>query len=76
MDSDDLFSTLDWDPVYLSSIFDQEFNDFTDLWNSCIVSDSKLLEMTSDSGSYCPVVEDISIEHEVLVTELNQIEFE
>ena len=31
---DDLMSFCDWDPFYLSRIFDIDFNDFTELWKS------------------------------------------
>ena len=38
-----LICNRDWDPSYLSQIFDVEFYDFTDMWASSNVSDSDLI---------------------------------
>ena len=41
--SDEVFiCNRDWDPVYLSGIFDEEFFDFSDMWRSS-VSDGELV---------------------------------
>ena len=75
MESDDIFSNLDWDPCYLASIFYREFYDISDLWNEELVSDSELLKM-DQKDIYCPIVEDISLGDEVLVKAVDRIESE
>ena len=73
---DDLLTNLDWDPSYLSAIFDEEFNDMSDLWNCDSVSDVDLVCAMESLDRYCPVVEDISIEDDVLYDAVEQIEYE
>ena len=69
----DLSTNLDWDPSYLSSIFDEEFNDMSDLWSCENISDGDLV---SAVDRYCPIVEDITIEDNVLYDAVQQIEHE
>ena len=33
MDDSVIIKNLDWDPVYLASIFDTDFYEMSDLWN-------------------------------------------
>ena len=40
----DLFDNLEWDPVYLSQLFEEDFNNFDDLWNFEICTDQDLVE--------------------------------
>ena len=75
METDDLFDNLDWDPLYLSFIFLQDFNDMSDLWNCEVVSDRELLEV-SETSHYCPIVEDISMDDSTLCAAVEQIEKE
>ena len=70
-----LVSNLDWDPVYLRLLFEEDFDDFTELWQSN-VSDMDLVSQASDMEKYCPVVEDISMEDEVLYSAVERIEKE
>ena len=65
----------DWDPVYLASICDVDFDDFTDLWVNEL-SDMELLEVDTSYHKYSPVVEDISIEDSELCLAVEQIEKE
>ena len=70
-----LFANRDWDPVYLSSIFDEEFYDFKDLW-SAEIQDSDLLIAMENYEKYSPIVEDISLDDSTLCTAVEQIEAE
>ena len=54
----DLLVNRDWDPVYLASIFDIEFEDFSELWDNSM-DEYQLLQAVD---RYAPVVEDISME--------------
>ena len=74
MESDDIFINLDWDPSYLASIFDADFYDMSDLWDVDYVGDNQLLEYAERRDIYCPMVEEISIEDEVLCKAVEQIE--
>ena len=76
MESDDIFRNLDWDPCYLALIFDSDFYDINDLWNEELVTDTKLLEMSSKEEVYNPIVEDISIDDNDLLDAVNRIESE
>ena len=72
--SDEYFSTnCDWDPCYLAMLFEEEFNDFSLLWISEI-SDVELITEGSKMDVYCPIVEDISIEDDVLCSAVEKIE--
>ena len=76
---DDLFSdNRDWDPVYLAGIFDVEFEDLLDMWNSDGLSDSDLsVAMEAfEQEKYCPVVEDILMDDSTLCSAVKAIERE
>ena len=73
---EDLTSCLDWDPVYLSVIFDQDFDDMNDLWSSNCVTNSEMLSVIESMEKYSPVVEDITIEDDVLLDAVERIEHE
>ena len=76
MASDDIFANLDWNPQYLCVIFDEDFYDMAYLWNSPdSVSDNELLESVN-SDSYKPIIEDISLDDDVLVDAVDKIESE
>ena len=70
-----LWSNRDWDPSYLSSIFDKDFYDFNDLWLSNI-NDMELLEAGKDVERYYPIVEDISMDDHELCSAVERIEEE
>ena len=72
---DQLFSNQDWDPCYLQDLFSTDFNDFTDHWKS-LVTDADLNTQMDKVEKYCLVVEDISIEDEVLYNAVEKIENE
>ena len=79
MEGNELFVNLDWDPVYLESIFKEDFYDFMDMWNCTSVSDEELhsgVEKLEIKLKYSPIVEDISMEDEVLCAAVEQIEKE
>ena len=65
----------DWDPSYLAMLFDQDFYEFTELWKSN-VTDGEIVTALTDSGIYSPIVEDVSMEDEVLYKVVDQIETE
>ena len=75
MDCGDILLNLDWDPCYLSSIFDEDFYDMSSLWDKQ-VTDSEMMEINLDRQVYCPIVEDISLEDEVLRDAVERIESE
>ena len=67
----------DWDPCYLRRIFDTDFFDYSELWNNKMeYSDEELVRHVSNVEKYCPIVEDISLEDEVLCTAVEHIEKE
>ena len=75
MDFEDLSINSDWDPSYLSLIFDGDFNDMSDLWNvSGSPTDSEILNIMDNK--YSPVVEDISIDDEYLCQAVEAIEYQ
>ena len=70
-----LSQNKDWDPSYLAMLFSQDFNDFSDLWCS-ETSDTELVKEMEKLDIYCPIVEDISMEDDVLVKAVEQIKYE
>ena len=73
---ENLICNRDWDPSYLSQIFDVEFYDFTDMWASSNVSDSDLITEIEKVEHYCPIVEDISLDDSELCSAVEKIEEE
>ena len=70
----DFTSNLDWDPVYLSRIFESEFEDYSNLWDDeHSVSGREMMEV-AEGGNYCPIVEDISIDDDTLCSSIEEIE--
>ena len=65
----------DWDPSYLAEIFDSDFYDFSDMWSNEI-EDVDLVDSVNKLESYCPIVEDISMEDSELCQVVEQIEEE
>ena len=72
-----LLVNRDWDPSYLSSIVGQDFFEFSELWNvnNC-VKDCDLVEYARNMDHYCPEVEDISLDGEILCNAVEKIEEE
>ena len=70
-----LVTNINWDPAYLQDIFQQDFYEFKDLW-SADVQDSQLVSEVDTMEKYCPITEDISIDDELLCTEVKRIESE
>ena len=56
-------------------LFNQDFDDFTDLWSTNI-GDNELVNVIEKMDIYSPQVEDISIEDSVLCQAVEQIEHE
>ena len=73
---ENLWVNRDWDPVYLSEIFDTDFNDFSDMWASSSVTDSEIIAEYEKVESYCPITEDISMDDNILCTAVEKIEEE
>ena len=67
----------DWDPSYLHELMSGDFFEFSELWTSN-VGDNELVKETNrvERERYCPVVEDISIEDDVLCSAVEKIEEE
>ena len=68
-----LLENRDWDPLYLSKLFDKEFNNFDDLWISDI-SDNDLKMEAERVEKYVPIVEDISVDDDELCSAVEKIE--
>ena len=66
----------DWNPNYLSQILSEDFYDFSELWNSSTIKDMELVQEVEKLERYCPIVEDISIDDEVLCLTVQKIEDE
>ena len=72
-----LLQNRDWDPSYLSQLFSELFYyDFTDLWNTGNMNDMDLVSAVEKVEKYSPIVEDISLDDEVLCAAVEQIEDE
>ena len=75
-DSDELLlENRDWDPLYLSSIFDSDFCDHSDLWINDM-GDQELVGVVEHLERYCPEVEDISLDESELCSAVEHIENE
>ena len=72
-EEDNLWVNRDWDPCYLSQIFSEDFNDFTEMW-STDVTDSEIVTEAIHAEHYCPLVEDISLDDAELCTAVEKIE--
>ena len=72
MEDSDLMSNLDWDPSYLSTIFDVDFNDMSDLWSSSSVSDNDILHGMDLKCS--PILDEFSLDDEFLYNAVEAIE--
>ena len=67
-----------WDPYYLNNLFKEDFDNVdTNVFNSS-VSDSDLLKSIEcmENMLYQPIVEDITMDDNDLLTAVNQIESE
>ena len=74
----DLTSNLDWGPIYLAKIFDEDFFDMSELWKySSALTDSEMLNCIDGNFQreiYCPEVEDVSLDDEILWSAVEEIE--
>ena len=70
-----LLRNTDWDPSYLKQLVSDDFYDFTELWSSN-VKDTELVKEMEKVEKYSPIVEDISIDDDVLCTAVEKIEQE
>ena len=75
MSDDYLKSNRDWDPSYFSMLFSDDFNDFSDLWSSNM-GDKELVNAVEKLEIYSSIVEDISLDDNVLYQAVEQIEQE
>ena len=76
MEPDDIFVNSDWDPCYLSLIFDESFDNMSELWNEEYVPDSVILQNVDEREFYSPLVEDISLDDDELRNAVEEIESE
>ena len=70
-----LFRNRDWDPSYLAELVSQDFFDFSELW-STNYADSQLVSDVQQLEKYQRIVEDISLDDNVLCTAVEAIEKE
>ena len=68
-------SNRDWDPGYLMDIFSHDFFEFQDLWSSQM-SDNELVKEVQNVEKYQPIVEDISMDDDLLCSAVEKIEEE
>ena len=66
----------DWDPNYLDRILSEDFYDFSELWNTGCIKDMDLVKEVEKIERYSPIVEDISLEDDVLCSAVQRIENE
>ena len=67
----------DWDPSYLGLLFDEDFNDVTELWKSNVGDQELICESDRvEREHYCPITEDISLDDSTLCTAVEKIEEE
>ena len=72
-----LLINRDWDPSYLSQLVGVDFFEFNDLWNTGRdMNDKGPFQNVERIEKYCPIVEDISLDDEVLCTAVEKIEEE
>lgn len=71
----ELWLNRDWDPSYLVEIFRESFDDCNDLWEADL-SDCELLKQVEIMEKYTPIVEDISMDDELLCSAVERIEEE
>ena len=67
-----LICNKDGDPVYLQTIFDTDFYEFTDLWTTS-VPDMELIRHVENVEKYCTIVENISLNDNTLCEAVDQI---
>ena len=70
-----LVNNQDWDPSYLATLVSSDFYEFSDLWTNSL-SDFDLVQEMEKVETYCPVVEDISMEDDDLCRAVEKIELE
>ena len=70
-----LVSNRDWDPCYLRELFSEDFFEFKEHWDKSI-SDAALNSEMEKLDKYSPIVEDITLEDEVLYNAVERIEDE
>ena len=70
-----LIHNHDWDPSYLSQLLSDDFFDFNELWSNNM-GDVELVQEVEKVEKYCPTVEDISMDDEVLCNAVEKIEEE
>ena len=65
----------DWDPSYLQQLLSQDFYDYDELWSSNI-GNMELVKEVEKVERYSPIVEDISLEDDILCSAVEKIEEE
>ena len=72
-----LVSNQDWDPAYLKDIILVDFYEMSEMWcSSSDIADQDLVNFVEKVDKYSPIVEDISLEDDVLCQAVEQIEDE
>ena len=66
----------DWDPSYLKDIVTEDFYEFQDLWNCSNLDDYEIVQEVEKIEKYCPIIEDISLDDEMLCSAVEKIEQE
>ena len=69
----ELICNRDWDPSYLAMLFNEDFNEFPNLWSSNI-DDRDLVHAAEKLEIYSPIVEDISMDDSTLCKTVEEIE--
>ena len=77
MDDIDFIANLDWDPSYLELILSHDFFYMADLWNDGSLTDLEIVNLCEESQNkeiYNPVLEDITLEDDELLSAVTDIE--
>ena len=70
-----LVSEQYWDPLYLHELFREDFYDFNPLWKSSLCH-RDLVHAVETLKRYNPLVDDISLDDDVLCSAVKEIELE
>ena len=70
-----LWRNRNWDPNYLLELISEDFYEFAELWDSDM-ADLDLISQVEQIEKYCPIVEDISLDNQILCSAVEKIEEE
>ena len=72
MDFEDIFDNFDWDPTYLASVFDVDFNDISNLWEHSL--EDHILINVMESFENSNFMDEFALDDEYLHNVVEKIE--